>query len=103
MQLHAEAILDLHERPHREIQFRAVAGDFGVLQGKFILSEPEFEVSTSTHASAHNTNLHITTQKSSVPSSTGNALYSVNHAAHQPCSYSSILEGMVLTWSGIYL
>lgn len=46
MQLHAEAVLDLHERPHQEIQFRAVAGDFGVLQGKFILSEPDFEVST---------------------------------------------------------
>jgi hypothetical protein len=45
MQLHAEAILDLHERPHKEIQFRAVGGDFGVLQGKFILSEPEYEVS----------------------------------------------------------
>ncbi|CAL8464995.1 g4530 [Coccomyxa elongata] len=44
MQLHAEAILDLHERPHQEIQFRAVAGDFGVLQGKFILSEPDFEL-----------------------------------------------------------
>ena len=45
MQLHAEAILDLSERPCREIQFRAVAGDFNLLQGKFMLSEPQFEVS----------------------------------------------------------
>ena len=49
MQLHAEAVLDLHERPHQEIQFRAVAGDFGVLQGKFILSEPDFEVGITLH------------------------------------------------------
>ena len=45
MQLHAEAILDLSERPCREIQFRAVAGDFTLLQGKFLLSEPQLEVS----------------------------------------------------------
>ena len=48
MQLHAEAILDLSERPCREIQFRAVAGDFNLLQGKFMLSEPQFEVSCCT-------------------------------------------------------
>lgn len=47
MQLHAEAILDLFERPNKEIQFRAVAGDFRVLQGKFLLSEPETEVCDS--------------------------------------------------------
>lgn len=45
MQLHAEAILDLSERFCKEIQFRAVAGDFKLLQGKFLLSEPQLEVS----------------------------------------------------------
>ena len=45
MQLHAEAVLDLSERPCKEIQFRAVAGDFNLLQGKFLLSEPQLEVS----------------------------------------------------------
>ena len=40
MQLHAEAVLDLVERAPREVQFRAVAGDFQVLQGKFIVSQP---------------------------------------------------------------
>ena len=44
MQLHAEAVLDLFERPGRELQFRAVAGDFPLLQGKFLLSEPDPEV-----------------------------------------------------------
>jgi hypothetical protein len=44
MQLHAEAVLDLFERPNTEVQFRAVAGDFRLLQGKFMLSEPELEV-----------------------------------------------------------
>ena len=44
MQLHAEAVLDLFERPGREVQFRAVAGDFPLLQGKFLLSEPDPEV-----------------------------------------------------------
>lgn len=47
MQLHAEAVLDLSERPCREIQFRAVAGDFNLLQGKFLLSEPQLEVRLS--------------------------------------------------------
>ncbi len=53
MQLHAEAVLDLSERPCKEIQFRAVAGDFNLLQGKFLLSEPQLEVlsSPSRHAS----------------------------------------------------
>ena len=57
MQLHAEAVLDLSERPCREIQFRAVAGDFNLLQGKFLLSEPQLEVSCclfSTHARMKN-------------------------------------------------
>ncbi len=45
MQLHAEAILDLSERPCKEIQFRAIAGDFMLLQGKFLLSELQLEVS----------------------------------------------------------
>ena len=45
MQLHAEAVLDLSERPCQEIQFRAVAGDFMMLRGKFLLSEPQLEVS----------------------------------------------------------
>ena len=40
MQLHAEAVLDLVERAPREVQFRAVSGDFKVLQGKFIVSQP---------------------------------------------------------------
>ncbi|KAK9837252.1 hypothetical protein WJX81_001866 [Elliptochloris bilobata] len=40
MQLHAEAVLDLVEREPREVQFRAVSGDFQVLQGKFIISQP---------------------------------------------------------------
>ena len=40
MQLHAEAVLDLVERAPREVQFRAVSGDFQVLQGKFIVSQP---------------------------------------------------------------
>ena len=44
MQLHAEAVLDLSERPCQEIQFRAVAGDFMMLRGKFLLSEPQLEV-----------------------------------------------------------
>jgi hypothetical protein len=44
MQLHAEAVLDLVERAGSEIQFRAVAGDFRLLQGKFLLSQPEPEV-----------------------------------------------------------
>ncbi len=44
MQLHAEAVLDLVERRGSEIQFRAVAGDFRLLQGKFLLSQPEPEV-----------------------------------------------------------
>ena len=40
MQLHAEAVLDLVERAPREVQFRAVSGDFKMLQGKFIVSQP---------------------------------------------------------------
>ena len=43
VQLHAEAVLDLVERAPREVQFRAVSGDFQMLQGKFMLSQP-FEV-----------------------------------------------------------
>ena len=50
MQLHAEAVLDLSERPCQEIQFRAVAGDFILLQGKFLLSEPQLEVSPASQA-----------------------------------------------------
>jgi Polyketide cyclase / dehydrase and lipid transport len=42
MVLHAEAVVDLVEKPFREIQFRQVKGDFRVLQGKWILeAEPE--------------------------------------------------------------
>jgi len=36
-------VLDLVERAPREVQFRAVSGDFQMLQGKFMLSQP-FEV-----------------------------------------------------------
>ena len=45
MSMHAEAIVDLVEIQHREVQFRQVQGDFSVLQGKFLLQEAESEVS----------------------------------------------------------
>lgn len=39
MCLRAEAIIDLIEKPCREIQFRQVAGDFEMLQGKWLLQD----------------------------------------------------------------
>lgn len=44
MLLHAEAILDLVERPLSEIQFRQVRGDFDTLQGKWMLQAVDSEV-----------------------------------------------------------
>ena len=46
LQLHAEAVLDVVEVDGREIQFRAIAGDFCLLKGKFMLETPEPEVQT---------------------------------------------------------
>lgn len=45
MSMHAEAVVDLVETEHREVQFRQVQGDFSVLQGKFMLQEGTPEVS----------------------------------------------------------
>ena len=39
MRLHAESVMDLVERPHHELQFRQVAGDVELLQGKWMISE----------------------------------------------------------------
>lgn len=39
MSMHAEAIVDLVETEHQEVQFRQVQGDFSLLQGKFMLQE----------------------------------------------------------------
>ncbi|KAK9823512.1 hypothetical protein WJX72_003333 [[Myrmecia] bisecta] len=44
MVLHAEATLDLVEKPHQEVQFRQVRGDFNVLRGKWMIQEAEPEV-----------------------------------------------------------
>lgn len=41
MILHAEAVMDLVERPFSEIQFRQHIGDFNVLQGKWMLNPVE--------------------------------------------------------------
>lgn len=43
--MHAEAVVDLVETQHREVQFRQVQGDFSMLQGKFMLQEGTPEVS----------------------------------------------------------
>lgn len=39
MRLHAESVMDLVERPYSELQFRQVAGDVQLLQGKWMISE----------------------------------------------------------------
>ncbi len=39
MCLHAESVMDLVERPCSELQFRQVAGDLQLLQGKWMISE----------------------------------------------------------------
>ena len=39
MCLHAESVMDLVERPYSELQFRQVAGDVQLLQGKWMISE----------------------------------------------------------------
>ena len=39
MSMHAEAVVDLVEKEHQEVQFRQVQGDFSLLQGKFMLQE----------------------------------------------------------------
>jgi len=44
MSMHAEAVVDLVETKHKEVQFRQVQGDFSLLQGKFLLQEAESEV-----------------------------------------------------------
>ena len=44
MCMHAEAIVDLVEKEHQEVQFRQVQGDFSVLQGKFMLQKGPSEV-----------------------------------------------------------
>ena len=44
MSMHAEAIVDLVEIEHQEVQFRQVQGDFTLLQGKFMLQEGTPEV-----------------------------------------------------------
>jgi hypothetical protein len=44
MSMHAEAVVDLVEIMHKEVQFRQVQGDFSLLQGKFMLQEAESEV-----------------------------------------------------------
>ena len=44
MSMHAEAVVDLVETKHKEVQFRQVQGDFSLLQGKFMLQEAESEV-----------------------------------------------------------
>lgn len=44
MVMHAEAIIDLVEKEHQEVQFRQVQGDFTVLQGKFMLQKGPPEV-----------------------------------------------------------
>eukprot|EP00884_Botryococcus_braunii_P019685 jgi/Botrbrau1/63/Bobra.0022s0056.1 len=41
MLLHAEAVLDLVERPLSEIQFKQVKGDFDTLQGKWMLQDAD--------------------------------------------------------------
>ena len=43
--MHAEAVVDLVESEHKEVQFRQVQGDFSVLQGKFMLQEGTPEAS----------------------------------------------------------
>ncbi|DBB03663.1 TPA: hypothetical protein ACH3X3_010990 [Trebouxia sp. C0006] len=43
MSMHAEAVVDLVETKHKEVQFRQVQGDFSLLQGKFLLQEAESE------------------------------------------------------------
>ncbi|KAL0037090.1 hypothetical protein WJX77_012339 [Trebouxia sp. C0004] len=43
MSMHAEAVVDLVETKHKEVQFRQVHGDFSLLQGKFLLQEAESE------------------------------------------------------------
>lgn len=44
MCMHAEAVVDLVEKEHQEVQFRQVQGDFSMLQGKFMLQEGPTEV-----------------------------------------------------------
>ena len=44
MSMHAEAVVDLVEIEHQEVQFRQVQGDFSLLQGKFMLQEGTPEV-----------------------------------------------------------
>ena len=44
MTLHAETEIDLVEKQHQEIQFRQATGDFGLLQGKFMLQAEDHEV-----------------------------------------------------------
>lgn len=39
MSMHAEAVVDLVEKEHQEVQFRQVQGDFSLLQGKFMLQK----------------------------------------------------------------
>ena len=41
MILHAEAMLDLVERPLSEVQFRQFSGDFNLLQGKWMVQPIE--------------------------------------------------------------
>lgn len=47
MSMHAEAVVDLVETEHKEVQFRQVQGDFSMLQGKFMLQEGSPEVSSA--------------------------------------------------------
>ena len=55
MSMHAEAIVDLVEIEHQEVQFRQVQGDFSMLQGKFMLQEGTLEVTGQplVHAFTH--------------------------------------------------
>lgn len=56
MSMHAEAVVDLVETEHQEVQFRQVQGDFSVLQGKFMLQQGDPEVSGN--ACYTKTNMH---------------------------------------------
>ena len=65
MSMHAEAVVDLVETEHREVQFRQVQGDFSLLQGKFMLQEgtPEVTVrlawSFTSPADIHYCDIHV--------------------------------------------
>lgn len=57
MSMHAEAIVDLVETEHQEVQFRQVQGDFSLLQGKFMLQEGTPEVLCSSLIRAFTINI----------------------------------------------